>query len=99
MTTRRQMTAQIAEHAGLSRAQAAAALDALQELVTQSIERGDDVQLKGFGTFRPAHRAARMGRNPHTGQPVEIAATVSMRFKPSRALTERLSGSTAPDAA
>ncbi|MFE5159669.1 HU family DNA-binding protein [Streptomyces sp. NPDC056697] len=99
MTTRRQITAGIAERTGLSRAQAAAALDALQELLTQSAERGEDVQMTGLGTFRRAERAARTGRNPHTGQPVEIAASVSMRFKPSKTLTERLSGKSAPDAA
>ncbi|MER7874856.1 HU family DNA-binding protein [Streptomyces solisilvae] len=96
MTTKRQLTAQIAVHAGLSKEQAAAALDAVVELITYHVERGSDVPLPGWGTFRRAERAARTGHNPATGEPVEIAASVTMRFKPSKALTERLT--TAPDA-
>ncbi|WP_432589962.1 HU family DNA-binding protein [Streptomyces sp. HD1123-B1] len=90
MTTQRQITAAIAEHAGLTRAQAAAALTAFKELVTDAAAQGDTVNLQGFGTFQRAERAARTGRNPHTGAPIEISASVSLKFRAAKTLTERL---------
>ena len=92
MTTTRQLTAGIAERAQLSRAQVKAALDALQELIIQSINHGEDVRFGEIGTFRRAERAARTGRNPQTGAPVEIRASVSVKFKASTTVTERLTG-------
>ena len=64
----------IAESADLSKASATRALDAVIDTITDSLKSGDQVVLVGFGTFSVKDRAARTGRNPQTGAPIEIAA-------------------------
>lgn len=71
----------IAAKTNTSKAAAGRAVDALLEIVTQQVAQGDDVALLGFGTFKAAQRAARVGRNPRTGESVEIAATTVVTFK------------------
>ncbi|ANO33937.1 HU family DNA-binding protein [Vibrio breoganii] len=78
----------IAEKADLSKAQAKAALEATLEGVTDALKEGDQVQLIGFGTFKVSHRNARTGRNPKTGEEIQIAAANVPAFTAGKALKD-----------
>ena len=78
----------IAESADLSKASASRALDAVTETIANSLKSGDQVVLVGFGTFSVKDRAARTGRNPQTGAPIEIAAARIPGFKAGKALKD-----------
>ena len=81
-----EFVAAIAEKSGLTKKDAEAALNAYTEVVTDALKAGDSVQLIGFGTFEVRERAARQGRNPHTGETIEIAAAKVPAFKSGKAL-------------
>ena len=76
----------IAASADIPKASAARALDAMVDSVTDSLKKGDSVSLVGFGTFHVKERAARTGRNPQTGQPIEIKAAKVPGFTAGKAL-------------
>ena len=78
----------IAESADLSKASATRALDAVIDTVAGSLKDGDQVVLVGFGTFSVKDRAARTGRNPQTGAPIETAAAKIPSFKAGKALKD-----------
>lgn len=78
----------IAESADLSKASATRALDAVIDTITDSLKSDDQVVLVGFGTFSVKDRAARTGRNPQTGAPIEIAAAKIPSFKAGKALKD-----------
>ena len=78
----------IAASADLPKAAAGRALDATLEAVTKALQNNESVALVGFGTFSVKERAARTGRNPQTGQPIEIAAATLPTFKPGKALKD-----------
>jgi len=78
----------VAASAGLSRADATKAVDAVLDNVTRSLAHGNSVSLVGFGTFTVKERAARMGRNPRTGEPIQIAASKVPGFKAGKALKD-----------
>ncbi|NBC07922.1 MAG: DNA-binding protein HU [Bacteroidetes bacterium] len=78
----------IAESANLSKAQATDALNAVLDGITDSLKDGDKVTLIGFGTFSLSHRKARSGRNPQTGETIQIAAKNVVKFKPGKEITE-----------
>lgn len=80
----------IAEAADISKASASRALDAALEAITESLKAADPVSLVGFGTFVVRERAARTGRNPQTGAPIDIAAAKIPAFKPGKALKDAL---------
>ena len=82
----------IAEATGISRSEAARAVDATFEVIADALKDGVDVRLTGFGIFGVADRAARKGRNPRTGDPVEIAASRQIRFKPGKGLKDAVNG-------
>ena len=75
------LIAKIAEKSELNKKQAEAALNAFIDTVTEALQAGEKVQMMGFGTFEIKERAARMGRNPATGEPTEIAAKRIPTFK------------------
>ena len=81
---------QISESADLSKAAAGRALDATLEAITNSLKNSDPVVLVGFGTFQVKDRAARMGRNPQTGAPIQIKAARVPSFKAGKALKDAL---------
>ena len=85
-----EFVAAIAEKSGLTKKDAEAALNAYTEVVTDALKAGDSVQLIGFGTFEVRERAARQGRNPHTGETIEIAAAKVPAFKPGKALKDAI---------
>ncbi|MUK94707.1 DNA-binding protein [Aliivibrio fischeri] len=78
----------IAEKADLSKTQAKAALEATLEGVTGALKDGEQVQLIGFGTFKVNNRAARTGRNPKTGEEIQIKAAKVPAFVAGKALKE-----------
>ena len=83
-----QLVDQIAENADISKAAAGRALDALVETVTETLKSGDQVTLVGFGSFIVRERAARTGRNPKTGEAIEISAAKVPAFKAGKALKD-----------
>ncbi len=78
----------IAASADIPKAAAARALDAMVDTVTDSLKKGESVSLVGFGTFQVKERAARTGRNPQTGEPIEISAAKVPSFKAGKALKD-----------
>lgn len=78
----------IAAKTGLSKKDADAALAATVEAVTEALKAGDKVALVGFGTFEVRERAARTGKNPATGETIEIAACKAPAFKAGKALKD-----------
>ena len=78
----------IAENADLTKAAAGRALDATIDAVTESLKNGEPVTLIGFGTFEVRDRAARSGRNPRTGETIQIKAAKNPAFKAGKALKE-----------
>ena len=80
----------ISKQADISKAAATRALDATIDAVTSTLKKGGAVSLVGFGTFDVGKRAARTGRNPRTGEPVQIAASTTMKFSPSSTLKAAL---------
>lgn len=78
----------IAEEADLSKASAGRALDAALGAITEALKKQDTVSLVGFGTFSVKHRAAREGRNPRSGETIQIAASNAPGFKPGKALKD-----------
>lgn len=87
---RNELIAAMSEKSGLSKKDAGAALDALTESVQDALKANDKVQLIGFGTFEVKDRAARTGKNPRTGEAVEIAASKVPTFKAGKALKDAL---------
>lgn len=80
----------IADAAGITKADASRALQALLESLTTAMTNGDSVSLTGFGSFSVNERAARTGRNPSNGKALKIAAKKVAKFKPGKALKEAL---------
>lgn len=78
----------VADSAGLSKADAGRALDAMVDAITGALQAGDSVSLVGFGTFSVRDRAARTGRNPRTGETIQIAASKNPAFKAGKALKD-----------
>ncbi|WP_151730327.1 HU family DNA-binding protein [Acinetobacter junii] len=78
----------IATSAGISKAQATAALQAVETGVIDTLANGGQVVLTGFGTFKVTDRAARTGRNPKTGEEIQIAATKVPTFKAGKGLKD-----------
>ena len=73
-------------------ADAAAVLDTVADTIIDSVAHGDRIEIRGFGTFQPRHRATKMGYNPVTGQPMHLPANTTILFKPSRELTKKMNG-------
>jgi DNA-binding protein HU-beta len=82
----------IASEAGLSGADADRALTATLDAITAALAKGDKVTIPGFGTFETRERSARQGRNPQTGETIEIAASTAPAFKAGAKLKAAVSG-------
>ena len=80
----------IAESADISKASAARALESVLDAITASLKQADPVVLVGFGTFTVKDRAPRTGRNPQTGEPIQIKGARVPGFKPGKALKAAL---------
>ena len=71
----------VADSSGLSKADTGRAVDAVFDSIASALKGGGDVRIVGFGTFSVAHRAATTGRNPRTGETIQIAASKQPKFK------------------
>lgn len=81
----------VAASADLPKAAAGRALDAIIEAISKALKEGDQVSLVGFGTFAVKERAARTGRNPKTGESIEIKAAKTPSFKPGKGFKDAIS--------
>ena len=88
--TKAELIADIVERSGLDRAQAKRCVEAFVDSVTDSLKRGEEVRLVGFGRFVPVARAAGLARNPRTGAPVKRPASKTARFHIGEALKSAL---------
>ncbi|MBN3754735.1 HU family DNA-binding protein [Paraburkholderia sp. Tr-20389] len=82
----------VAAETGSSKAAAADTLDALIGAITTAVTQGETVQLIGFGSFSTGQRAARVGRNPSTGEEIQIAAAKTVKFTAGKAFKDALNG-------
>ena len=80
----------VADAADISKAAAARSIDTVLEVITESLKKGDAVTLVGFGTFNVRRREARTGRNPRTGEPIQIKASNLAVFKAGKGLKDAL---------
>ena len=78
----------VAELSDLSKKDATKAVDAIFDAITEALKSGDKVQLVGFGNFEVRERSARKGRNPQTGEEIDIAASKIPAFKPGKVLKD-----------
>ena len=83
-----ELIAAAAEKANLSKKDTEAAVNAVVEVITKALKKGDKVQLVGFGSFETRKRAARVGRNPKTKETIKIAASKVPAFKAGKALKD-----------
>lgn len=83
-----ELIAAVENKTGLEKKQAEAAVKAFTDVVAEELKKGEKVQIVGFGTFEVSERAAREGRNPHTGETMKIAASKAPRFKAGKALKD-----------
>ena len=87
---RTELVAAMAEKTQLSKKDAEAALKAFVDVVSEEMKKGEKVQLVGFGTFEVSERAAREGRNPQTGETMQIKASKTPKFKAGKALKDMM---------
>jgi DNA-binding protein HU-beta len=85
---RNELIEAVSERTGLAKSDAARAVDAMLGTISEVLQRGDSVNLSGFGSFVVRSRAARSGRNPRTGETIAIAASRSPAFKAGKALKD-----------
>ena len=82
------LVASVSDSAGLSKADAGKAVDAVFDSITGSLKSGTEVRLVGFGTFSVSRRAVSQGRNPRTGEPIQIPASNQPKFKAGKGLKD-----------
>ena len=85
-----ELIAVAAERAGLTKKDTERVISAAIDAITASLAKGEKVQISGFGTFETKEREARIGRNPHTKEAIEIPATRVPQFKASKALKDTI---------
>ncbi|MEQ9662197.1 MAG: HU family DNA-binding protein [Parasphingopyxis sp.] len=85
---KQELISSVADSAGLSKADAGKACEAVFDTISGALGKGEEVRLVGFGTFSTSHRKASTGRNPRTGEPMQIAASTQPKFKAGKALKD-----------
>ncbi len=85
---KQELIGQVADGTGLSRGDASRAVESVFETISSALKRGDEVRLVGFGTFSCSRRKASTGRNPRTGEPIQIKASSQPKFRPGKALKD-----------
>ena len=88
--TKNELAEQIAGKTGLATSQARQVVEAAIEIVSDELASGGEVALAGFGKFSVSHRAARQGRNPSTGETIQIAASKAAKFSAASQLKKQL---------
>ena len=82
------LIAKVADATELSKADATKAVDSVFDTITSTLQGGDEVRLVGFGTFSVSKRKATMGRNPRTGEPMQIPESMQPKFKAGKGLKD-----------
>ena len=82
------LVAAVAESTGLSKADATKAVDSMLDIIAANLKKGEEIRLAGFGTFAVTKRKASEGRNPRTGEKIQIAARNQPKFKAGKALKD-----------
>ena len=88
--TKTELTEAVASKSDLPKASADRAVSSLFDAITEALTQGDKVNISGFGTFSVSIRKARMGRNPKTGEAIQIAESRAAKFKPGKVLKDSL---------
>lgn len=88
MANKAELVSEVASKTKLTKKQVENTVDAILDSIQENLAKGEKVQLIGFGTFEVRHRAARKGRNPQTGDEIEIPASEVPAFKPGKALKD-----------
>ena len=86
------LIAAVASAQGITQAQASEAVEATFSTITSALASGNEVRIPGFGVFAVSDRAARTGRNPKTGEPIQIAASKQPKLKVAKALKDAVNG-------
>ncbi|MDT9597788.1 HU family DNA-binding protein [Sphingosinicella rhizophila] len=85
---KQELISTVAETTGLSRSDANKAVESVFDAITSTLKRGDEVRLVGFGTFSCSKRKASTGRNPRTGEPMQIKESIQPKFKAGKGLKD-----------
>lgn len=88
---KQELVAAVADKVDLSKAKSGQVVDAVLGIIEETLAKKQEVRLVGFGSFVTAHRKAAKGRNPRTGEEIDIPASISVRFKPGKILKEAVS--------
>jgi DNA-binding protein HU-beta len=86
--TKNELITAVADSAKLTKTAAATAVESTFDIITGALKRGDEVKLIGFGSFSVVQRKAREGRNPRTGEPVQIKASKAPKFSAGKGLKD-----------
>lgn len=87
---RNELVDSVSSKTDMKKSEASKAVDAVFDSIADALKGGDEVRLVGFGTFSVASRAASEGRNPRTGEKIQIAASKQAKFKPGKGLRDSL---------
>lgn len=87
---RNELVDSVSSKTDMKKSEASKAVDAVFDSIAEALKGGDEVRLVGFGTFSVASRAASEGRNPRTGEKIQIAASKQAKFKPGKGLRDSL---------
>ena len=88
--TKADMVELVYEQIGVSKREAARIVETIFDIIKETLERGDNVKISGFGSFNLQHKKPRRGRNPQTGEEITISARRVLSFKSSNVLREQL---------
>lgn len=84
------IVAKVKDEMDMTRAQAERTVETVFECIVSTVANGSEVSVAGFGIFEPKKRAARMGRNPRTGESLQIQASISPKFRAAKAFKDRV---------
>jgi DNA-binding protein HU-beta len=87
---KQELIGSVADSTGMSRGESSRAVEAVFGTIGSALKRGDEVRLVGFGTFSISKRKASIGRNPRTGEPMQIKASSSPKFRPGKTLKDSI---------
>lgn len=85
---KQELISQVADRTGLNRNDVSRSVETMLETITSTLKRGDEVRLVGFGNFSVTRRKASLGRNPRTGEPMQIKSTSQPKFRPGKVLKD-----------
>ena len=89
---KQELIGRVAELTGVGRGEASRLVETVFDTITDALRRGDEVRLVGFGTFSCSRRKASTGRNPRTGEPMQIRESTQPKFKPGKGLKDAVNG-------